>query len=103
MSELAANTNLHPHTHVKAMAPKVNFYEDRTFTTDPKDTLDEWLKRIFWQDYTIRYKHFTDGDTDSYIIRGHPIITDDGIPYLLTIHVFTCYCEPLNDNEQPPF
>lgn len=28
---------------------------------------------------------------------------DYNVNYRLTVHVFSCYCEPLNENKEPPF
>jgi hypothetical protein len=103
MSELVTNTDKEPHVHIKASAPKVKYFVEQTYRDKTaSEVLFGYLNKIFWKEYTIRYRHDKDGDSEMYILRGHPV-PDNNIIYLLTVHFFTCYCEPLNENTDPPF
>jgi len=107
MSELVVNTDKEPHVHLKAMAPQVKYFVESVYRDKTTaEVLFGYLNKVFWDDYTLKFKHDKDGQTEMYILRGHPTNTDIASPdikYLLTVHVFSCYCEPLNENTEPPF
>lgn len=108
MNELVTNTDKEPHVHLKAMAPQVKYFVEVTYRDKTTaEVLFGYLNNIFWNDYNLRYRNDKDGQTEMYILRGHPTNTDvtkpDDFKYLLTVHVFSCYCEALNENTEPPF
>jgi len=50
-------------------------------------------------EYEKHYAYYKDGDTE-YV---HFVGTVADLNLKLTIDVWTCYCEPLNENDEPPF
>lgn len=101
-TELKTNFDKEPHVHVRVDAPKVKFKNQLQVLEDvkPREVMKGWIERFDWHYYTERYSHDLDGDTEYLKLQGKPI---DDVDYLLTVHVFSCYCEPLNENQDPPF
>lgn len=64
----------------------------------PVATLETFKAEFKFKRFTESYSNDLDGNTEYIVFRGYT--TDD---YLLTIHSFSCYCEPLNENQEPPF
>lgn len=60
---------------------------------------DELTGKYQFTEYEKHYAYYKDGDTEYVRFVG----TVAELQLQLTIDVWTCYCEPLNENHEPPF
>lgn len=90
------------HTHVRTILKHANGHPynelNRSTNQHPSIALRHIIMAHTWSSYLQEYSNDSDGDTIYYKFNG---IMVDGLR--LTAHVFSCYCEPLNENQEPPF
>lgn len=60
---------------------------------------DDLTKHYRFVEYEKSYAYYKDGDTE--YVRFVGVVAE--LQLQLTIDVWTCYCVPLNENEEPPF
>lgn len=60
---------------------------------------DDLTKHYQFVEYEKHYAYYIDGDTEYIRFVG----TVAELQLRLTIDVWSCYCEPLNENQEPPF
>lgn len=90
------------HTHVRTILKHANghAYNELIRTTNKRPDLEmRYIERSqTWSSFNEEYTQDFDGNTEYYKFNG---ILSDG--QRLTAKVFSCYCEPLNENQEPPF
>lgn len=64
-----------------------------------EDITADLTKHYQFIEYEKHYAFYPDGDTEYVRFVG----TVAELQLQLTIDVWTCYCEPLNENVEPPF
>lgn len=108
MPELKVNRNKAPHVHViRKMKDLVTGHEDENHTTlssrhrtfSIETTLDDMIRSFQFTEYVKNYSFYKDGATEYIRFEGTLL----GYQLKLTMDVFTCYCQPLNENQEPPF
>lgn len=55
--------------------------------------------QFHFTEYSKSYAYYADGDIEYVRLIG----TLHGANLQLTLDVFSCYCEPLNEGQEPPF
>lgn len=60
---------------------------------------DDLTKQFTFTEFNKSYALYKDGDTEYLRFEGSLM----GEQIKLTLDVFSCYCEPLNENQEPPF
>lgn len=60
---------------------------------------DDLTSKFQFTEYVKHYAYYKDGDTEYIRFEGHLF----GDKLDVTIDVFSCYCEPLNEGQEPPF
>jgi hypothetical protein len=104
--ELGTNRFKPAHGHWRmTVKDLVSGEEETTSKKLPKDSFsieaatDDLTKHWRFVEYEKSYAYYKDGDTEYIRFVG----TVAEIHLQLTIDVWTCYCEPLNENQDPPF
>lgn len=104
--ELTVNKNKKPHGHWKMAIKDLETgdveHQVGGFRSDviSLDEATDQLTYIYqFTEYNKSYAFYKDGATEYLRFEG----TVAGLRLRLTIDVFTCYCEPLNENQEPPF
>lgn len=102
MQTNVVGTKIHTHirTELKHMNGRVIDKNKHSTSYTPKATLDAFKEQgqFEFKRYAETYSRDFDGNTEYIIFTG--TTKDD---FRLTIHSFSCYCEPLNENQEPPF
>ena len=105
------NLKVKPHGHYRMTIidpvlkqEGVEFEEtiSKTFKLDSfsiENCTDMLTSTFQFTEYVKNYAYYKDGNTE--YIRFEGTVADTGLQ--LTIDVFSCYCEPLNENQEPPF
>lgn len=75
----------------------MTFGQGRSFSIE--NITDDLTKQFWFTEYSKSYAYYPEGDTE--YIRFEASVF--GEPIKLTLDVFSCYCEPLNENQEPPF
>lgn len=102
MPESVVGTKVH--THVRAGLAHMNgrpvqgSESKKQVSLTPSAALADVKKEFEFKRYAETYSRDTNGNTEYLILTGNTV--DD---LRLTIHSFSCYCEPLNENQEPPF
>lgn len=101
-----------PHTHIhlffKDKKSGKTIFERKTALKQgqTKGILDQFVEEVTTdyviERYRLDYSFDKDGATEYF--KYHAQVYDEHNDYYtLTVHVFSCYCEPLNENKEPPF
>lgn len=105
MRELVTNMNKPPHMHarwtVKDNRKKTNEENHKTYRMGNfsiESVLDEFKSRFVFIEYQQHYAQYVNEGTE--YIRFEATLAEG---YSLTCDVFSCYCEPLNEKQDPPF
>jgi len=106
MVKQLAPTAKRPHVHVIQIVkkPKTKYVDEQHFSyylprLSIENLLDELLQHYQFVEYNKSYAFYKDGATE--YIRLEGTLLEDHLK--LTMDVFSCYCEPLNENQEPPF
>lgn len=107
MKERVTNLSKHPHIHYVMLITDtiLNETEEKRKTLRKSSTMSiesitTSLTDIFrFTEYNKSYSYYKDGNTE--YVRFEGSLMDQKLK--LTLDVFTCYCEPLNENQEPPF
>jgi hypothetical protein len=100
------NTTVKPHVHARwSVKDNVNGeLRDEQMLTGKgpfsiENILDGITKLYAFTEYDKSYAFYKDGNTEYLRFEGTTV--EDNLK--LTCDVFSCYCEPLNENQEPPF
>lgn len=106
MSVLVTNMANKPHGHWRMVNKdlKDGYEEVQVGGFQPKyltiDQATDNLTQLYqFTEYDKSYAFYEHGATEYVRFEG----TVSQLNIKVTIDVFTCYCEPLNDNQEPPF
>lgn len=98
----------HPHIHwiLQIKAPDLVVEESRQTMHYYKDAsieniTNDLTKNFEFVEYEKHYALYKDGATEYVRLEGTCHSADE--LFKVTCDVFTCYCEPLNENTEPPF
>ena len=104
--ELGTNTALKPHGHwVMAIKDLKDGHKDEIKGSFKPDLISieratENLTSVYqFTEFNKSYAFYEKEATEYLRFEG----TVSQLQLQLTIDVFTCYCEPLNENQEPPF
>jgi hypothetical protein len=102
MVVLKTRLDARPHTHIRTEIKYMNgkiIHEDKLVHsyTAPVAAMTV-ISSSDYDKYELKYSRDKDGGTEYFLINA--VLTDE---FRLTAHVFSCYCEPLNEDETPPF
>jgi hypothetical protein len=75
---------------------------DTSLQATLSELLDELTPEYVVERYRQDYTYYKDGETEYIKFHAHLFDEADNT-FTLTVHVFSCYCEPLNVNTEPPF
>lgn len=99
-TELKVGTKIHTHirTELKYMNGRPIDTSKKATSLTPVAAVNEFKQDFEFKRYAETYSRDQDGNTEYIIFTA--TTKDD---FRLTIHSFSCYCEPLNENQAPPF
>lgn len=105
VTSLQTNTTNKPHMHARwTIKDGGTALEEivKTYKTSDSPTivgkLDEFKSKFVFIEYDESYARDKEGNTE--YVRFEATIQGD---FQLQLDLFTCYCEPLNENQEPPF
>lgn len=93
----------HTHIHTFAYQGKevINEKKATDYFKSPNHIVEQFLKSfgMTFVEYQKHYARYPEGNTE--YIRFEGTIEKDH--FTLTVDAWSCYCEPLNENQEPPF
>lgn len=94
----------HTHMHVFLRDGKKVVHERKVtdYFKSPNHYLESFIKglHIDFLEYQKHYASYEEGDTEYLRFEG---TINDSNHFALTVDSWSCYCEPLNENQEPPF
>lgn len=100
MQTNVVGTKIHTHLRAKSQYSNGHTLLETSNVVDytPSAAIESFKADYPLIKYTQSYSKDVNGNTEYIVLTG---TNPDG--FRLTIHSFSCYCEPLNENQQPPF